>query len=169
MSTLLNIVFQFYFITHIPITILLDSQAIFPDSYYPKSVTGVMQFHINEFKDPLMADPPIWLQTFIVIECLLQLPFFFFASYAFIKGIKKCKWVKLPCIVYAAHVATTVVPILAHLALTDFSNATIGPKTDKERLILIAIYIPYLVIPVMLLFYVLALRFDEPQTKSKRH
>lgn len=84
-------------------------------------------------------------------------------------GIKKAKWIRIPTIVYAAHVSTTVIPIIAHVAFTDFSKAAFGPKTDKERYTLIAIYIPYLIMPVMLLFYMIGLQFDSPKSKTKRH
>lgn len=38
----LEIIFSIYFFTHIPITLLIDSQAIFPRSYYPSQVTNLI-------------------------------------------------------------------------------------------------------------------------------
>ena len=42
-----------------------------------------------QYKDALFGDPPYWLQSFIYAETFFQLPFFFFAAYAFYKGLIK--------------------------------------------------------------------------------
>lgn len=72
-------------------------------------------------------------------ECVLQLPFFFLASYAF---IRKLNWIRVPCIIYGAHVATTMVPILGDILF--------GPKSGPKKLQLAAVYAPYLVVPLLL-------------------
>ena len=59
---------------------------------------------------------------------------------------------RVPFIMYSAHVATTLVAIMAHILFYDFSNAKYpGPETREERLKLLAIYSPYLLIPLLLL------------------
>ena len=63
-----------------------------------------------------------------------------------------CRWVRVPALVYSAHVSTTVLPILSHIAFHDFSHSALpGPTTPSERLTLIAIYAPYLLVPLLLL------------------
>ena len=70
----------------------------------------------------------------------------------------KCRWIRVPAIVYASHVATTLIPILYHVMVADFSDShgqPSGPVTVSERLTLSAVYIPYLVVPLMLLYHML--------------
>lgn len=67
-----------------------------------------------------------------------------------------CKWIRTPAIIYATHVATSLVPLLAHFLFHDFSDSTpAGPQTWHERLWLFAVYGPYLLIPLLLLMTML--------------
>uniref|UniRef100_A0A8B9T7E7 Transmembrane protein 97 n=1 Tax=Anas platyrhynchos TaxID=8839 RepID=A0A8B9T7E7_ANAPL len=67
-----------------------------------------------------------------------------------------CKWIRTPAIIYSTHVATSLVAILAHILFHDFSKSEhLGPRTQQERLILLSIYIPYLLIPLLILFTML--------------
>ncbi|ELU10549.1 hypothetical protein CAPTEDRAFT_77981, partial [Capitella teleta] len=103
-----------------------------------------------QMKDPMMMEPPVWFQSLCVCELLLQLPFFFPAAWAFLT--ENNLWIRVPSIVYAAHVATTLVPILSYVYLNDFSKGKYpGPSTQSERLALMAIYSPYLIIPILML------------------
>lgn len=45
------------------------------------------KWYCREFKDSLMIDPPSWFFAFLLCEVLLQFPFFFVATYAYLKGI----------------------------------------------------------------------------------
>mgnify|MGYP001807751059 CR=1 FL=1 len=53
-----------------------------------------------------MSTNPLWFVSLVWCETALQLPFFFVAAYAF---IKRANWIRVPCIIYGAHVATTMV------------------------------------------------------------
>lgn len=67
-----------------------------------------------------------------------------------------CKWIRMPAIVYSVHVATTLVPILSHIMFHEFPvTPRAGPQTLQERLLLLSIYAPYLLIPLMILFTML--------------
>lgn len=46
----------------------------------------VLTWYSEDFKDPMVVDPPEWFQSFILCEAVVQLPFFPVASYAFLKG-----------------------------------------------------------------------------------
>ncbi|KAM6933097.1 sigma intracellular receptor 2 [Xenentodon cancila] len=150
----LEIIFFFYFATHIPITLFIDLQALLPGHVYPQSLTELLRWYAEEFKDPLVRDPPEWFQSFIFCEALFQTPFFPIAAYAFLKG--GCKWIRTPAIVYSTHVATTLVPILAHILFYKFPvKPHPGPQTLQERWLLVSIYAPYLLVPVLLLLTML--------------
>ncbi|XP_077996289.1 sigma intracellular receptor 2-like [Glandiceps talaboti] len=154
MARILNAVFFLYFASHIPITVLIDAQSVLPKAWYPKMLRDTLEWYCKEFKDPMMMDTPIWFKSFCICEILFQFPFFFFATHAFWKGT--AKRLRVPLLVYSSHVATTVVAILAHIFFHDFSKGEYpGPSTLQERLFLGAIYSPYLIVPLMLLFTML--------------
>ncbi|XP_012582097.1 PREDICTED: transmembrane protein 97 [Condylura cristata] len=161
----------FYFLSHIPITLLLDLQAVLPHELYPVELTKLLKWYVKEFKDPLLQDPPSWFKSFLFCELVFQLPFFPIATYAFFKG--GCKWIRTPAIIYAVHTITTLIPILSTFLFEDFSKASgfkgQGPKTIRERLTLASVYAPYLLIPLMLLFFMLRsphYKFEEKRKKK---
>lgn len=127
-----------FFLTHIPATILMDSQAILPKSVVPTFAQALLKFHVETNHDPLMDSQPVWFKSFILFELLFQLPFFFVGFYAF---YKRCNWIRIPGIAYGAHTATTLIPILAEIL---YSTAI--PNTEA-RIKLFLIYLPYLLIP----------------------
>uniref|UniRef100_UPI00398F0481 sigma intracellular receptor 2 n=1 Tax=Pristiophorus japonicus TaxID=55135 RepID=UPI00398F0481 len=164
---LLEWVFFFYFFTHIPITLAIDLQALLPEWLYPPALQGLLKWYAAQFKDPMIMDPPAWFNACILCEALLQMPFFPVAAYAFYKG--SCSWIRTPAIVYSTHVATTVISILAHILFNDFSKSTYpGPNTLSERLSLLAIYAPYLLIPIMILLTMLFSKRYNPDEEKKR-
>lgn len=142
MNSFLRLVFLFYFVSHIPITILLDLQIVF-GHLYPPQLQALEAWYVTTFNDYLLGLKPIWLQSFIYCEAFAQLPFFFVATYGL---VYKKNWIRIPSIVYGAHVATTVVPILAETLLSK-------TNTDSEKLVLTCFYAPYLIIPAMLALY----------------
>uniref|UniRef100_A0A8C5NPP0 Transmembrane protein 97 n=1 Tax=Junco hyemalis TaxID=40217 RepID=A0A8C5NPP0_JUNHY len=77
--------FALYFISHIPITALIDLQPLLPAGIAPRAV-NLLQQYAASFRDPLMLQPPEWFKAFIYCEAFLQLPFFPIAAYAFLKG-----------------------------------------------------------------------------------
>eukprot|EP01031_Cornospumella_fuschlensis_P035843 gene35843-43473_t len=157
MNELLRLVFLAYFITHIPITLVLDLQVIF-GSYYPASLQAVADWYVATYNDQLIARRPIWLQSFILAEFLFQMPFFFVATYAL---LYKRNWLRIPAIVYGVHVATTVWPILAEFAMnTD--------NSFQEKATLFGFYMPYFVIPALLATYMAKNSEPFPATANKK-
>ncbi|KAM5215712.1 sigma intracellular receptor 2 [Hipposideros larvatus] len=159
-----------YFLSHVPITLLVDMQAVLPRELYPVEVRNLVTWYAKEFKDPLLQNPPPWFKSFLFCELVFQLPFFPIATYAFFKG--SCKWIRIPSIVYSVHTMTTLIPILSTFLFEDFSKANgvkaQGPKTFHERLTLIAIYAPYFLIPLMLLLFMLRSPYYKYEEKRKK-
>ncbi|GLC33960.1 hypothetical protein PLESTB_000822800 [Pleodorina starrii] len=139
LTSVLDGLFLAYFIIHVPTTILVDSQSVVPAQYFPGWAKDLLQWHIKTNGDHLVSTNPLWFVSMVFCECFVQLPFFFVAAYAF---IKRRNWIRIPCIIYGAHVATTMVPILTEIL---FSPAA-GPK----RVTLALIYLPYLIVPLLL-------------------
>ena len=80
-----------FFATHIPITLLVDAQALLPAQLYPESARSLgatlpaaprhpppsplsVHWYAHEFSDPFMSRPPIWFKSFILCELLIQVP-----------------------------------------------------------------------------------------------
>lgn len=133
--------FIIYFIMHIPITLLCDAQAFVPSDYFPRFFIHSLQSYIRDFDDRLMAAPPLWFKAIILAELIFQLPYFFFAAYAFIRGRN---WIRTTTIIYCTQVLGTMVCILPEA--WDRSNAPINTKLG-----LMSIYGIWAVIPLMLM------------------
>ncbi|KAM3856474.1 sigma intracellular receptor 2 [Vipera latastei] len=166
MARVLEWTFVFYFLTHIPLTLFIDLQALMP-GVYPSALSDLLTWYKTTFKDSLMASPEPWFKSFLYFEAFLELFFFPVAAYAFWKG--NCKWIRTPVIIYTTHVITMVVACLTHILFADFSNAKVpGPQTLQERLILSAFYAPFLAISLVMLFFVLFSSAYKPVEKKKK-
>lgn len=75
-----------YFLLHIPITVLIDSALAIPPKYQLDIQKTILEFHISENKDFLLARPPSWLRVFGWIELVLQLPLFFVGAVCLYKS-----------------------------------------------------------------------------------
>lgn len=169
MERFVDFIYLLYFGSHIPIAMFFDSQAVLPAWIYPKVLRDVMGWYTREFGDAMMAGKPGWFQSFIVFEIFFQFPFFFVAFYAYWKGISKNRWIRLPMIVYSTHVVTSLVCIFHHIFLHDFTKDELkGPSSLKERLQLAAFYLPYFIVPLLLLVDCLfhPIYSDKPSGKS---
>ena len=147
----LRSVYVVYFASHIPITLFIDAQALLPSSFFPTAARRLLRWHVQTNEDFLMKDPPIWFQSFIGAELILQVPFFFLALRAFATKTED-RYASL-FRVYGAHVATTLIPIIASIAsATSFTSPYVRAR-------LLAAYAPYFLIPLSLIFY-----FSEPKS-----
>lgn len=159
MNGFLRLVFLGYFITHIPITLSLDLQALF-GPYYPPAFQALSAWYVSTYNDQLMMHPPAWFKSFIVAELLFQLPFFFVATYGL---LFKKNWIRIPSIIYGTHVATTLLPILA-------DTLTSAVTTQQQKLVLFGFYFPYFLIPALLAGYmaVYPLPFEKSSAKKQQ-
>ena len=154
--------FLAFFISHIPITLLIDAQAVF-SVYYPEPLRELIRWYCNIFGDVLMRYPsPSWFQSLVLGEVLLQLPFFVVAIRV-IQEHNSCNsnikdaqryppWFRNASLVYGAHVSTTLIPILT----------TFWTSEEMHRGQVLAtslIYSPYLLFPLALLWHAVS---DEP-------
>jgi len=172
-----EVVFLIYFISHVPITIFFDSQCVLPKFIYPQILQDVVVSYSVSMHDPFVLSPPAWYLSYCLCELLIQFPFFFVAIYAFWKG--GCRWIRIPSLLYGTHVATTVIAIIYHILVADFTKSSesnevlvyhgvTGPETVSERLILSSIYAPYLFVP-LLMVYAMLFSPEYLPSKSKSH
>ena len=108
---------------------------------HPPWARSFLSWHITTNSDTLMRDTPPWFVGIVWAELLLQVPFFIAALVAVVSSER----MRLPTIIYGAHTATTLVPILAHF----WGDASL---TLQQRATLIAIYCPYLIMPLAMLW-----------------
>ncbi|KAG7670360.1 putative Sigma intracellular receptor 2 [Nannochloris sp. 'desiccata'] len=121
-------------------TTLVDSQGVFPRDGYPQFARDMLDNFIRDFKDPLMTAPLApWFKALVWSEVLVQFPFFFVGAYAF---ITRKNWIRIPAIIYGSFVTATMIPIMGALAAHD------APGYNKVAVI--GFYMPYLVIPALL-------------------
>ena len=155
--------------SHIVFTTLLDGQSI-ARHWYPPILQDASTWYVTTFHDPLMSAAPgelLWFQSLICCELLLQLPFFVCGCYFFGSGCwcwcdrtttnHYPDWFRSYCIAYGAHTATTMVPILTTLVTTP------DLMTTMQRSILLAFYLPYLFVPLWILYLAVT---SDPGTDS---
>ena len=139
----LRVLLLSYFISHIPITLLIDAQIVF-GSLYPAPLQDVFTWYVSSFRDIVLRESGLWLKSFIYAEIIFQLPFFFYAVKALWNNTERDKTYSVYALAYGIHVATTVLPIMSTILFSD----ELGNERDR-RLILIGIYAPYFLCPLL--------------------
>ncbi|PAA61451.1 hypothetical protein BOX15_Mlig015329g1 [Macrostomum lignano] len=116
-------------------------------------------------KDSMVLKPPAWYKSLCVCEITFQAPLIFLCTYAFVLGGRR--WIRIPAIIYGTHVATTLIPILAHIGYHDFTGETPqGPETLDDRLKVAGIYLPWFVWPALLVWRMCVSPFYSGQASA---
>lgn len=162
--------FLLFFSSHIPITFLIDGQALLPSYLYPSLARSALKFYTDTFQDPLMTSPhPVWFRSMVACEMLFQVPFFFAACHALYSydatknSVDGKGWFRSACIAYGAHTSTTLIPILAQILVDESLDL-------QQKGVLFGFYLPYLVFPAWLLIIGLCnenVFGDDSQQKDK--
>ena len=148
----MRIAFLAFFTSHIPITLSIDAQAALPA--YPQVFRDLVAWYCSLSGDVLMKEPhnKVWFTSIVSGEILFQLPFFFVAVHMIYKhGNSNWKesyprWFQKACLVYGSHVATTLIPINGTLLASS-------EMTAIQKFVTLAIYSPYWIFPLLLVFY----------------
>ena len=155
--------FLIFFASHIPITLLIDSQALLPPAFYPECLKHLLDVYVDFCQDPLMARPTFagpWFQSFVFGEFLFQLPFFFIAIRMMRSGKTTWPdWFRTACIIYGTHTSTTLIPVLATIIMNSEANA-------MHKIVTSAVYFPYLSFPLWLTVFA-AMDTTTVTTRSK--
>lgn len=53
-----DLVVVIFFLSHIPVTVFLDSQVVLPASWYPQFAKDGWQLYIHSYNDPLVTPVP---------------------------------------------------------------------------------------------------------------
>jgi hypothetical protein len=157
MNFLLRLILIVYFVTHIPISIFVDLQTIFPVEWYPEVLQKLVKWYASTHGDFLIANPPQWFKTCIWFE-VFQVPYFFAATYAL---IYKHNWIRVPSLVYGAHVTTVVSAILSEFLVSE-------SLSRNQKLVLFSFYFPYWLMPAILTVYFTLVEKAFPEKSDKK-
>lgn len=132
--------YYWYFLAHIPITILIDSCLVIDPEHRLAIQRFLVDFHISANRDFLLQNPPLWLQVFGAFELFFQLPVFFYAAV----GLKRA-WlhVHVVMMVYGFNAAFTTVVCLVYV----FQKGAAHGLSEAETWNLAGLYMPYLLLP----------------------
>lgn len=150
-------VFLGFFLSHIPFTILVDGQASPFSIPYPSFLTDFLAWYASTFNDPnfLGKSYALWFRCFITAEFLIQLPYFFVASNMLLYHHRALpEWFRLSSLIYGAQAMTAIIPILAVVMFNP-------DATSSQRAILSSVYMPYLLVPLALVYYMFEPTVDK--------
>lgn len=133
-----------YFLVHIPITVLIDSCLVIPKHVRHWVQAEMVDFHVEFNKDFLLKNPPIWLQVFGLFELCFQLPVFFFAAYKLYTGRRN---IHVILALYGFNASFTTAVCLTYILKT----AHVHGLSETEKWNLFGLYIPYLLIPAFMM------------------
>lgn len=137
-----------YFLTHIPITLLIDGQVLFHE-YYPPLLQSVFNFWCHNF-DRLLLERPMWLKVMVAVELVCQLPLFPLLAALFYRGIDKrplqlfsrMHWI---VVLYGAHTCTTLIPIMGSI----WFDQKYTPESSFVAAVLSVSYLVYFICPLL--------------------
>ncbi|OLL23790.1 putative membrane protein [Neolecta irregularis DAH-3] len=128
MSTqILDKLYLWFFILHIPATIFVDLGQFLPRSVLPGWVFIPLDFYVSTFDDPLFTrDRGGWLLSFFFLEIVIQLPVFVYGIQSLKKaGIGLSRQSMLVLLVYAVQSTTTTFGCVAELLAFEASATVI--------------------------------------------
>ncbi|CAK9786822.1 unnamed protein product [Cutaneotrichosporon oleaginosum] len=143
-------VYFLFLVSHIPATLMMDAQAVYPKWLVPGALESFGKWYIGLFRDPVMTgvltrDGSMdFMMPFFYLEVVFQLPCFVLGAMGLWRNDKRV-WPLL--VAYGASTATTLLPVLQSLL---WDTNTSPPLTTFELASLLSCYIPYLVVPLMM-------------------
>ncbi|GJE90316.1 DUF2781 domain-containing protein [Phanerochaete sordida] len=155
----LDLIYFCFFVIHIPATLLIDVQALYPAWLVPRFISVLPELYVGFSRDPLIggvmgllgsSENYNWFKTFLVLELCFQLPVFVIAARGLLNNSKS---IYLLMLIYAASTATTTLPCLAVIIQTPTTSAetlaaNIVSITTTERLMLLSSYLPFFLLPL---------------------
>ncbi|KAE9392417.1 hypothetical protein BT96DRAFT_830607 [Gymnopus androsaceus JB14] len=145
----MDLIYFCFFISHIPASLLLDFQMLYPSALVPSFLLELQNWYITFSADPLISGAVrgellgelFWLKCFVWLELLFQFPTFFLGIRGLWNGSRS---IYVLILAYGASTATTTLPCIFYILK---ENAKI---TSEQQLILLSSYIPFFLIPLMM-------------------
>lgn len=133
-----------YFVVHIPITVLIDSSLVVPREYLPSVSQKLLEFHISTNKDFLLVDLPLWIRAFGAVEIFFQLPLFVVGAYMLYRNAKA---IYPYMMLYGFNASFTTAVCMAHIYNEGASHGLLESQTKR----LVLVYVPYFAIPFVMM------------------
>ncbi|KAJ1561540.1 hypothetical protein HK405_003604 [Cladochytrium tenue] len=176
MVTTADTVFALFFLSHIPVTLLIGTQSLLPASFFPAGLRGGVAWWAQASGDPWLSaiaagrSLPAWWVGVTFVEVAFQLPWFVWYVVRHFSGSSASSSSASPAaraavIVYCVECMTSLVPILAELVIGQ------PQLTDFQRVTVIGAYLPFFVAPAILLARTLATlsaSLASPAQKAKK-
>lgn len=71
----IDTLFILYFLVHIPITVLIDSQLFLPSQWFPLALKQMLHQYAVDYGDVVVMEPQLlWMRAFVGCEIFYQLP-----------------------------------------------------------------------------------------------
>ncbi|CDK26241.1 unnamed protein product [Kuraishia capsulata CBS 1993] len=138
--------YYYYFILHIPITVIIDSCLVIPPNRRLALQQIIFQFHIETNKDYLLVKTPDWLYYFGLFELVFQLPFFVYAVLNFTNGAFK-KRTHNYIAFYGFNAASTTLCCLLDVWFHGEAHGLVPSEVYN----LIGVYLPTFIIPSLMM------------------
>jgi hypothetical protein len=157
----IDLFYFIFFVIHIPATLLIDCQAIWPKELVPKFLQLLPPWYVGMSGDPLIGGAMgifnneselAWFKSFLYLEALFQLPVFVIGAYGLWRDSRGIYGL---LVLYGASTCTTTFACVAAVLDTPTTSAaTIAQKmvsvTPEQRAMLLSSYVPFFVIPLFL-------------------
>lgn len=143
-------VYFYYFIIHTPITIFMDATFVIPDEYQNFIQKRLSLFHIEQNKDFLAIESPLWMKFFVVWELIFQLPFFIYAIINYLQNGRKfySKKLWIMFLVYGFNAGFTTLLCICYIV----SDSGKYQLTTGEFLNLLGLYTPTMLLPFYMMY-----------------
>ena len=160
---MLDSITRWFFLLHIPITLLVDLSPLYPSSPLFAVPHAIRAFYLKSFNDPLLAGhsyPGGWFGSFLFLELVLQLPACIWVTVQYSRNRAHTFFTQFVIFAYSVQVATTTWACLAEVI--SFETLAISDKIQ-----LIGFYGPYLGIPIAMAI-ASARRMSDQYNKAKK-
>ncbi|KAH9016414.1 transmembrane protein 6/97 [Lactarius deliciosus] len=157
----IDLLYFIFFVVHIPATLLIDFQAVWPKHLIPESLQLLPPWYVGMSGDFLVGGSMgilgngsglAWFKSFLYLEAVFQLPVFVIGAYGLWKGSRGIYG--LLALYGASTCTTTYACIAAILEAPTTSAATIAQNvvsvTPAQRTMLLFSHAPFFVIPLFL-------------------
>ncbi|CAG5136289.1 unnamed protein product [Candidula unifasciata] len=132
-----------YYFCQLVCTTLMDTQGVYPEWLYPDFLKAVYHHYLDVYHDPFLRNAwkyP-WFLSMCLVEHVIGLPFFAWASYSYYYGALNRPQIIIPGMIYSTYAIGCVVAVNAMVILEDFSSYGEGaPQTTGHRLLLCFVY-----------------------------
>jgi len=155
-----DVIIVAYLVVHALVIVFVDSFVLMRPFVGGNSpwgalgMTGLLDGWAELAGDELVARPPLWFSSILTVEVIFQLPYCLIAAATW---HRRSLWMERVGLVYAAHVLTTMVPIVPELVASGARPAGL------------AVYGVWVALPLLMLWRLLtAPPAAEGSSKAKR-